>query len=312
MKLFFRGLVALIAALVAAFFVFSTPDTDPDAMHAKYGGADARYVEADGMRIQYRVSGPEDAPVLVMIHGTSASLHTWEPLRARLGDRYRILAYDQPGHGLTGPHPQRDYTFRGMGSALKAVLDAETIDRAVLVGNSMGGWVAWRAAIDMPERVSALVLIDPSGEPYDEKAASNLGFRLLTSPIGRLAMQHITPRAAVKASLHDTVSVDSIVTDAMVDQYWELLRYPGNRQAAGDQFTAKREDVSGRLGEISVPTLILWGEEDQLIPVSSAAFFEARIPGATAIIYPGVGHLPMEEVPAEVARDIDAFLGGNP
>ncbi|MEM9839434.1 MAG: alpha/beta hydrolase [Pseudomonadota bacterium] len=308
MNTFLRGFGLVLVALVAAFFLFRTPDTDPTAMHAKYGGDEARYVEAAGMRIHYRVSGPQDAPVLVMIHGTAASLHTWEPMRAGLENRYRIIAYDQPGHGLTGKHPERDYTYPGMETGLAAVLNAEQVDQAVLIGNSMGGWVAWRAALDMPERVSALVLIDTAGQPYEEASASNLGFRLMTSPLGRWAMKHITPRAMIKASLLDTVSVETIVTEEMIDQYWELLRCPGNREAAGDQFSVQREDVSARLGEIDVPTLILWGDEDQLIPVSSAAFFEANINGSEVIIYKGVGHLPMEEVADEVIRDVGAFL----
>lgn len=311
MRRWIWGFGLVVAAIGVALFFLRTPDTEADAMHAKYGGDEARYADAGAMRVHYRVSGPRDAPTLVMIHGLSASLHTWEPLRERLEGEYRIIAYDQPGHGLTGPHPERDYTYAGMADALEAVLQAEQIDEATLVGNSMGGWMAWRTALAMPDRVSALVLLDPSGQPYDEEAASNLGFRLMTSPLGRWALKHFTPRAAIKASLLDTVSVDSIVTDAMIDQYWELLRYPGNREAAGDLFTVKREDASGRLGEIAVPTLILWGEEDQLIPVSSGSFFEERIEGSRLIVYPGVGHLPMEEVPDAAARDIASFLEAN-
>lgn len=307
---FVAGLV--VALIIGAVGFLWTPDTDPQAMRAKYGALNDTYVEtAGGMSVHIRASGPKDAPALILIHGTSASLHTWEPLRARLGNRFRIIAYDQPGHGLTGPHPERDYTFEGMADALDAVFEAEDIERAVLVGNSMGGWVAWRDALENPDRVSALVLLDAAGIPKAVDTESNLGFRLLQSPAGRLAMRKFTPRAAVEASLLDTVSVDAIVTPDMVDRYWELLRYPGNRRAAGDQFTSPRRDLSGRLGEIEVPTLVLWGEQDQLIDASSAAVFTERMPNAKAVIFPGVGHLPMEEAPNRTADEIVRFLRTN-
>ena len=278
-------------------------------MVAKYGGEEARWAEgADGLRVHYRVSGPEDGRPLVLIHGTAASLHTWEPLRARLDDRYRVIAYDQPGHGLTGPHPARDYTYDGMADGLEAVLAAEGIDRAVLIGNSMGGWVAWRHALARPDQVAALVLLDASGIPTEEASEGNLGFTLMRSGLGRAAMQRLTPRAAVEASLRQSVSNGAVVTDEAVDRYWELLRYPGNRQAAGDQFTAARIDASDRLGAVVAPTLVLWGVEDRLVPVSSAQGFVKKMPNAEAVLYEGIGHLPMEEAPDAVAADVRTFL----
>ena len=304
--------VGLLAALLAGFVAWAwAPDTDRAAMIAKYGGSQARWAEGpDGLRVHYRVSGPEDALPLVLIHGTSASLHTWAPLRERLDDAYRVVAYDQPGHGLTGPHPDRDYSYGGMADGLEAVLAAENIEQAVFVGNSMGGWIAWQHALAQPDQVLALVLLDASGIPLDEKPKNALGFRLMRSPLGRAAAQRLTPRAAIEASVHDTISREEIITAAMVDRYWELLRYPGNRQAMADMFARQREDLSDRLGEIEAPTLVLWGDEDQLVPVSSAQGFVDRMPDAQAVIYDGVGHLPMEEVPDAVATDLRTFLEG--
>ena len=304
------GLIVLggLAAFLAAFALWAwAPDTDRDAMWAKYGPGDA-VAEADAMRVRYRVSGPEGAPVLVMIHGTAGSLETWEPLRGRLDRTYRVIAYDQPGHGLTGPHPDRAYGYDGMADGLQAVLAAEGVDRAVLIGNSMGGWIAWRHALAAPEVVTALVLLNASGIPSDEAPDSALGFRIMRSPLGRAASQRLTPRAAIAASTHDAISREEIITDAMIDRYWEMLRYPGNRRAMADMFATERDDQSARLGDIDVPTLVIWGDEDQLVPVASAQGFADRMPDARAVIYEGVGHLPMEEVPGETARDIRAFL----
>lgn len=314
MKILLISLGAILALLVAAFLVLSTPDTDPGAMKAKYGGPEARYAKSGRMRVHYRASGPEDRPVLVMIHGSLASLHTWEPLRARLEQDYRVIAYDQPGHGLTGPHPERDYSFTGLEEALTAVLDAEGVERATLIGSSFGGWLAWRDAIVNPGRVDRLVLISAAGleVPQQQEGEGNLGFRILNTPVAREAIKRITPRFIIASSLKDTVEVKSIVDDAMVDRYWELLRYPGNRAAAIDQSLTELEDLSGRLGEIGVPTLILWGRQDALVPVGGADVFDARIPNSELVIYDGVGHLPMEEVPDKVAADIRDFLEANP
>jgi len=302
----------LVAVLIVAFLVLRTPDTDPAAMKLKYGGEAARYAEGeDGLVVHYRDQGERDADAIVFIHGSSASLHTWEPVMERLGQRYRVIAYDQPGHGLTGPHPNDDYSADGMFEALDAVMADAGIERAALVGNSMGGWVAWRYALENPERVPALVLLDASGAPLPESAKPELpiGFKIVQSPVGRWFAQYVTPRSIVEKSAKASVYDESIVDDQMVDRYWELLRYPGNRRATMARATTNREaDYADRLAEIAAPTLILWGEEDKLVPVEAARVFDARIPNSFALIYKNVGHIPMEEVPANVAADIDAFL----
>ncbi|NNU15807.1 alpha/beta hydrolase [Parvularcula sp. ZS-1/3] len=302
----------ILAVLAIFIIILWTPDTDREAMKAKYGGEAARYSLTDsGMEVHYRVSGPEDAPALILIHGTSSSLHTWEPLRALLDDRYRVVAYDQPGHGLTGPHPEHDYTYPGMAAGLDAVFEAESIERAVLIGNSMGGWVAWVDALENPERVEALVLIDALGIPETVDPHANPAFGIAQSAAGRLAMRKVTPRGVVASSIEATVADPKLVDDAMIDRYWELLRLPGNRRAAGEQFISPRAERSDKLSQIEQPTLIIWGEEDALIFPLAADEFERRIPNARSVTYADVGHLPMEEAPARTARDISEFLEAN-
>jgi pimeloyl-ACP methyl ester carboxylesterase len=298
--------------LAVAFFLLRTSDTDPAAMLAKYGGADAKFAEGDGVRIHYRDQGNPDGPAIILLHGNSASLHTWEPLVALLGDDFRIITYDQPGHGLTGPSADEDYSASGLMKSLDLVANAAGLDHFVLGGNSMGGWIAWRYALKNPDRVDALILIDAGGAPLreGEKAPpSNLGFTLLRIKWLRPLIAQITPRSIVAKSLRDTVVNDSLVTDAMIDRYWELLRYPGNRRAAGVRTDVDRElAMFDRIPEITAPTLILWGAEDQLIYATAAQTFDERLPHSTAIVYEGVGHLPMEEAPDKTAADIRAFL----
>ena len=306
-------LAAIAVAFAAAFLVLRTPDTDRDAMLAKYGGERARFADgADGLRVHWRDEGCRDCPAIILLHGSSASLQTWEPLVQRLGPTHRIITLDLPGHGLTGPHPRDDYSAHGMFEAVDAVARAAGLDAFALGGNSMGGWVTWRYALENRDRVTALVLIDAAGMPAREGEArppSNIGFRILRSPVGRFLGERITPRFLVRRSLEQTLFDKEQVTDAMVDRYWELLRYPGNRRATVLRATTPREpSLAERIGEIDKPVLVLWGKEDRLISVSAASTFKERLPQAEIVILDGVGHIPMEEAPDETAAAIGAFL----
>lgn len=248
--------------------------------------------------------------MLVLLHGSNASLHTWEPWVARLGGKYRIISLDQIGHGLTGPNPTGQYDGAAFVGTLDALLGKLGVDRFALAGNSMGGYVAWEYALAHPDKLTQLVLIDAAGPPPDPNTKIPIGFRIARTPgLSKLALV-ITPRSIFEKSLHGSVSNQSVVTAAAVDRYWELNRYPGNREATGQRFAqyGTRGRNAERLGDIRVPTLILWGAEDKLIPASGADWFAARIPGAQKIVYPGIGHIPMEEAADRSAADLDAFL----
>jgi pimeloyl-ACP methyl ester carboxylesterase len=298
--------ISFFGLIFLALIVSYAPDTDKDAMLAKYGGDQAKFVEmAGGANIHYRDQGPKDAPALIMIHGMSSHLQTWEPLIAEIGEGFRILSLDLPGFGLTGPNPMGEYGPKVYTEAVLAVMNRSDIDKAVIVGNSMGGWTAWRMGLSHPERIHGLVLLDPWGAPGEGKEKSNLAFKLMASPIGKALMPKFTPRAIVKQSVLQSVEKDEIVTPEMVDRYFELTRYPGNRQASLEAM--ERSNNLSHWSEISaleMPVLILWGREDQLIDVSRADRFAESLEGEKIIIYDGVGHLPMEEVPVDVARDI--------
>jgi pimeloyl-ACP methyl ester carboxylesterase len=302
-----------LAILALAFVMVRTPDSDRDAMIRKYGGDAPMFAEgAGGMKVHWRDQGCRECPAIILIHGSNASLHSWEPMIAHLAGEYRIITYDQPGHGLTGPHPRDDYTAAGMFEALNAVAGAAGLDHFYLGGNSMGGWISWRYALAYPERVDGLILIDAAGAPLRDGETApplNLGFRLLRNKALRPLLSQITPRGLVKKSLLDTTAVDEIVTDEMVDRYWELLRFPGNRRATAYRADVDREEsFADRLGDIAQPTLVLWGAEDQLIYATAATTFDERIPNAETVILDGVGHIPMEEAPEATANAVRRFL----
>ncbi|WOF42461.1 alpha/beta hydrolase [Sphingopyxis indica] len=305
--------LAALLAILAAFLALRTPDTDRDAMIAKYGGPNAQFAAGPaGQNIHYRDQGRRDAPVMILLHGSNSSLQTWEPLVRRLGGDYRIVTLDLPGHGLTGGTPDKDYGASGMIAAVDVVAAKLGLDHFILGGNSMGGWVAWRYALAGAHPVDALLLIDAAGMPLrkgEKPPPSNVGFRLLEYPFGRWLASQITPRGLIEESLRGSVANQAIVDDAMIDRYWELLRFPGNREATSLRATQDREPaMADRIGEIKAPTLILFGKADRLINPSAAQTFHERITGSEVVLLDGVGHLPMEEAPDATASAIAGFL----
>ncbi len=304
----------ILLALVGLGIAFWTPDTDAAAMRAKYGAAPSQFVDlGGGLTVHVRDEGPRDAPVIVLLHGSNADLHTWDAWTQRLTPQYRVIRFDQIGHGLTGPNPAGKYDANAFTDTVDRLTTKLGVQRFVLAGNSMGGGIAWEYARRHSGRLNGLVLVDAAGAPESTPKALPIGFRIAQTPGLRDMMRYFTPRSVLEQSLHQSISNEAIITDAMVDRYWELLRYPGNRQATLDRFATPRvptkaEDVSC----IVIPTLILWGEEDKLIPLASGQWFKKTLPHATLISYPGIGHIPMEETPDKSATELKNWLATLP
>ena len=304
--------LAAIAILIALLW---TPDMTVAEARAKYANAESEFVQLEpGLTVHLRDEGKSDGPVLMLLHGSNASLHTWEPWVARLKDRYRIISLDLPGHGLTGPSPRRDYTAISSVAVVDAVAKERGLGRFTLAGNSMGGGIAMHYALAHPDKLSGLILVDAGGAPSMRSGSSlPIGFRIARTPVIRDLMESITPRSLVEKSLHQSVSVQSVVTPQAVDRYWELLRYPGNRRATINRFSTPYTSLTKeRFDGFAVPTLIMWGREDKLIPVTSADWYAAAITGSRRVIYDGIGHIPMEEAPDRSAADVAAFIDGLP
>jgi pimeloyl-ACP methyl ester carboxylesterase len=317
MKWVFRGLLALVALLVIAFLIFRTPDTDVAEMRAKYGAPPSQFVDiGEGVTVHLRDEGPRDAPAIVLLHGSNADLHTWDPWVAALKGSYRVISFDQVGHGLTGPDPKDDYSRDNYVADVLAVADKLGLKTFILGGNSMGGKHALAFAVAHPERVAGLVLVDGSGGPMlkldaknDDDDSGNIGFKIAQTPgINRLVEQ-ITPRDLIAQSLEQSVSVKSIVTEAAIDRYWELLRYPGNRRATLKRFGYPYDPLAeAEIAAVATPTLILWGEEDRVIPVEAGRWLAKTMPNAKLVIYPKIGHLPHEEAVTATLGDLEPWL----
>jgi pimeloyl-ACP methyl ester carboxylesterase len=309
------ALVILIGIMGAAFLILRTPDTDREAMIARYGGGESRFLTlASGALVHVRdTGGREGMPQMILLHGSNASLHTWEPLVERLRADWRIVRIDLPGHGLTGATPTGRYDTEEYIATVDEVATAMGMPRFILGGNSMGGGVTWRYALAHPERIQALLLLDAGGMPPragDPPPRSNIGFRIVRSPIGRWLGMHITPRSLIEQSLKQSVSNQAVVTDESVTRYWELLRFPGNREATMIRFARGWDNSHAEEARrIQAPALVLFGAEDRLINPSAAQSFAERLPNDEVLILPGIGHLPMEEAPDATAAAIRLFLG---
>ncbi|MEP3420340.1 MAG: alpha/beta hydrolase [Erythrobacter sp.] len=322
MKWLLRILGVIVAVLVIAFFIFRTPDTDAAEMRAKYAGAPSQFVEiGNGVTVHLRDEGPTnddpDAPTILLLHGSNADLSTWEPWTDALSETHRIVRFDQVGHGLTGPDPAGDYSRTNYADDIREVADALGLDSFIIGGNSMGGKHTLAFAVAYPERVDAMIIVDGSGgtvpKPADdeEKNSGNIGFTIARIPGVNLIAEQITPRALIAQSLEQSVSVKDIVTDEMVDRYWEMLRYPGNRAATMARFSTDYEPMTeAEIVALDMPTLILWGEEDRLIPVSAARWLDQTLPNSDLVVYPAIGHLPQEEAPEATIADVQGWLAG--
>ena len=306
--------ILLLAAFAALFLWGYAPDTEAAQMERKYGSAASRFAKLEpGLRVHYRDEGKQDGPVLVLIHGSNASLHTWEQWVGILGKDYRIISLDLPGHGLTGNNPAGVYDSASYVRVVDRLLTQLNVDKAVIGGNSMGGGVSWAYALEHPEKIEALLLVDASGQPNARSGEMPLGFRLMRMPVIKEAARFIAPRSIFESSVKTSMSVQSGIDDKLIDRYWELNRYPGNRTATMQRFSSSKSMASGtkeRLSTIKVPVLILWGAKDNLIPVTAAKWFAEAMPQAKLIIYPNVGHIPMEEIPQKSANDVKIWLDG--
>jgi pimeloyl-ACP methyl ester carboxylesterase len=304
------GLGILVALIVVAFVILRTPDTDRQAMVAKYGAPPSQFVTLrPGLTVHYRDEGPRGAPVVMLLHGSNADLHTWDAWTADLARDHRVIRFDQIGHGLTGADPGGGYAPQTFADDVGRMADKLGVGRFVLAGNSMGGGIALRFALAHPERLDGLVLIDSAGAPRLGKPAGNIGFTLARNPVGGWLMTRITPRSLIAKSLHQTVRNQAIVSEAMIDRYWELLRFPGNRAATVARFSQPMPTFpADQLARLAMPVLIQWGADDPLIPLAAGQWLHRAIPHSSMIVYPSIGHIPMEEATGQSVADLRGWM----
>lgn len=284
------------------------PDRPLDALLEEYANEASLFVRLAGTLVHVRDQGPRDAEPLVLVHGFASSLHTWSGWVDTLTPEFRVITLDLPGFGLTGPSGDHVYTQDRYVQVVDALADHLALETFALGGNSMGGGVAWHYALDHPERLTGLVLVDAVGYQSNEDDDGPplwLGDIPLVSDI----MRYTLPRFVVAALVESAHGQpDETVTSDLVDRYHDLLLRPGNREALVNMDEATATDRTVELETLETPTLVQWGELDTWIPPGDAERFAADLPNSHLVTYPDLGHVPMEEAPRQTAADVAAFL----
>jgi pimeloyl-ACP methyl ester carboxylesterase len=221
----------------------------------------------------------------------------------------RVISLDLPGFGLTGPSPENTYNFDYYSKFIDSFTSRLALKKFILVGNSMGGAIAWNYALHNPAQVSKMILIDAAGYPKKNESGS-LGFTIAGIPIINNLLLFITPKVLIRKSLKAIYFDQTRVTDAQVTRFHDIAIREGNRSAALQIFKGSfgKTKNKGDIRRIKTPTLILWGDKDNLISVENAYRFKKDIKDSKVEIYPNVGHVPMEEVPLKVAKSILGFV----
>jgi len=279
-----------------------------DDLKRTYATPYDKYFDYKGMQVRYRDEGA--GPAVVLLHGVCASLETWDGWVPYMKDQYRVIRPDIPGFGLTGPAPEKSlYTRDNAIDFLDAFLKDLNISICAMVGNSLGGYLTWNYALDHPDKVSKIILIDSVG--YNQKFPWLISFASnpFIGPIARRMM----PRFFFDAATRQVYGDKSKLTPEVQRRYFEHAMREGNKGAYVDVFKElKRRNQSPelpkRIPDIKTPVLIMWGTKDNWIPYTEMDKWKKDLPAAMFITYPGAGHIPMEEIPEISVKDALAFL----
>ena len=295
MKTYFKKFLFFFTLGILLLGVFSvSPDKSFEELAPKYAASPSKFIEVKGLKIHYRDQG-KGYPI-VLIHGTGASLHTWDEWTEELIKNYRVIRLDLPAYGLTGQDPEKRYSSLDYVNLLDAFLDQLGVKEFHLGGNSLGGLVSWLYASYHDQKVNKLLLLNPSGFPFD---STPMVIKLAKIPILNLFIRYITPKSFVKKNLKEVYYNDDLITNKTIDRYYDLTLFEGNRDAFIDRSLIEREDYTDRLSLIQSPALVIWGENDEWIPVEDSEKFKAHLNNIKVVIMPKTGHIPMEERPKE-------------
>ena len=280
-----------------------TPDKSRRELETRYLSSPGDLVQIAGNRLHVRASGNRNAPVLILLHGFGSSLHTWELWAEDLSASYCVIRFDMPGAGLSGADSKGDYSdARGL-QVLAALMDHLGVVKASLIGNSMGGKIAWQFAAAFPDRVDRLVLISPDGFASPGEAYG----KTQDVPFMVRLMRYALPQALFRMNLAPACGDPAKLTAEVVTRYHDLLLGPRDAMIARMEQT-RLVEPEPILRSIKARTLLIWGEKDAMIPVANADDYVKALPNSRLILLPGLGHLPHEEAPAASLLSVKSFL----
>lgn len=301
------GLVFITGVLLSIRF-----DIEPQPLEQIYATQGSHFVEVDGVRMHYRDVG--DGPILLLIHGQSANLFTWQGWEQQLSAEFRVISLDLPGHGLSSADPKMRYDWPGLAELVDRFVVKLDLEHFNLSGNSLGGAIAIRYSLDHAEKVDKLILISSIGYLPEEPAA--LIFRLMAMPVVGNLLNSVTTELFIRSGLELAYGDPRKLTDEVVDRYRLLTLRMGNRTESRKILqNSVKEGTFAALAEqvenVNVPTLILWGDKDGFALPKYAKWFDDKLPNSELRMFAGVGHMAMEEAPFETAQAAAEFLTGE-
>lgn len=310
-------LALLVLSLVFFLALLFRSDLPEEEVVEKYSTPQSHFIEVDGVKVHVRFLG-EGEPIF-LLHGSFSSLHIWDVWQQELSPYYMTISLDFPGHGLTGPDEKKRYSIEDYSQLVFDLAEKLNLPKFHLAGNSMGGAVALQMASQRPDKVLSLNLIDASGAPRrkvrsldsTQSQASGGGawiFRLASHPFFSKILLKCTPKFLFIMNMKEVYGDQSKISEEAVTRYYELMLREGNRRATLDRLTQPR-NTSIHFDRLTMPTLILWGAKDTWIPLSQGEALEKAISGSNLIVFEGVGHVPMEEIPTESVAEYLSFLG---
>ncbi len=272
----------------------------------KYTDQNSKYLNIDGLRVHYKDEG--EGEVLVLLHGTFSSLHTYDNWASILKKKYRVIRLDLPGFGITGPSIDNVYSISIFIDFIENFLDLLNVNKYHLAGNSLGGWLAWELALKAKDKIGKLVLLNAAGYINDKNYP--LPFVIAQTPVLRNVFNYI-PKAVVRRFIRQVFNDQAVVTDELVERYYCLIQREGNLNAFISIANSKLKQNTESLNYLDIPVLIMWGDKDRWISPEHALFFKNDISNSRVLMYKDVGHIPMEEIPEKSANDLIEFLAEN-
>jgi len=302
------ALYGFVFFLVLAIKSVVYSDIPVEILKEKYANEFSKFVEIDGMQVHYRVEG-KGIPI-VLIHGTGASLHTWDDWTLKLKENYQVIRMDLPAFGLTGPNKSGDYSIKQYTQFLEEFVVKMKLDSMFLAGNSLGGNIAWNYASKNPEKVQKLILVDASGLPTNKPQPWI--FKMAKTPVLSKLFLYITPRSIIEDNLKQVYEDDTKISDALITRFHDMALREGNRKAFVDRakidFKISEASKEEQLQNIQTPTLLIWGAKDTWIPLDNGKRMDALLPNSKLVVLQNSGHVPMEENPKESFKVLNDFL----
>tara|TARA_B100001029_G_scaffold34633_1_gene26317 strand:- start:6468 stop:7442 length:975 start_codon:yes stop_codon:yes gene_type:complete len=318
-KIFKRVGFSMVTILVIFIFSGIHLDIPREELEEKYATGSSQFLDlSDGTRIHFRDEGNAKNPTVILLHGFNGSLLNFDRLVPLLVEDYRLVSIDLPGFGLTGAIPSADYSTESFIDTVTTLTTHLGIEKFSIAGNSMGGGVAWRYALNNPRKVESLILIASSGVMTEEdsrkfaerKDNSPIVWRLMNSNILKRFLNYYTPKFFATQGLKVSVYDQKLANIEHAMQFHDLVLLEGSRNAILSMSMGSRSKMHGpeSLSRIEAPTLVIHGDKDNIIPIERSQVFEEYIDNVEIKIYSQIGHLPMYEDPNKTANDIKSFL----